>query len=564
MSYQLERPSGERIRIGTGRNEIGSGPGVDICIAEAGVAPRHAILFNVYGKLWVQTIAGTSITVNGRNQQVTTLTDGDQLRIGSTVLTVKPAVGNKEKPTLELDALEEPKPLIHTREQQMRGTGLMRQVESGVLSPGEMARYVMAFHRLTELIRSVTDRNAIISAVVELLCQLFGVKVAHYVEQREGHGIRVMGRGAGNTSVPSTNAPSHTLIRRVLEEQVSYLVCDPRPDSSSKPPGGGSGPGSMPGSDSMVAYGIQAAMAAPVPMGGDHTAALYVDTRDEWVSLGKQDLALLEAVASYLGFALEKAELYGDLDSRVKNATQELRKRAGELERRNAELKRIQSQREMLVSLLIHDIKGGLSSIRAGIELSTESLAKGKTGILGDSLDAVRQGALRIESMVGDMLDVSRLEDGALVPRRAPLPLSQLLEGIEKRWQPAAMSRRVQLQVSADKDTVILADVALLGRVLDNLVANALRFAPPNTVVELRAAIGADRTAHVAVVDHGEGIAQAERAKLFQKYGSVEGRPTGHGLGLYFCRLAVEAHGGAIEVTGKKGDNRVVFRIPAS
>lgn len=565
MSYRLDRQAGAPIVVPSGRTEIGTSPDCGIVLAGPGVAGRHAILFNVYGRLWIQANGGAIVVVNGTAQQAATLGPGDRLCIGETELTVRQPPGSA---TLELPVQVPPSDLdstsvIHSREQQMRGTGLMRRMESGALSMAEMGRYMMAFHRVSELLRSVNDRDAIVHAVVELLRELFFVHSAHYVEQRRGQSIRIISGGG-----PGGPPPSHSLIQRVLEEQVSYLVSEPRLDLG-LPPVSGATPAedqsAFPNdvsSDSMIIFGIRAAMAAPVPLGSlDVAAALYVDSRDERVKMKHEDLALLEATASYVGAALEKADLYRDLDLRVRAATDEIRTRASELERRNHELRRLQSQREMLVSLLVHDIKAGLSAIRAGAELASESFEKGRHGIVGESMAAVRQGAVRLEAMVGDMLDVSRLEDGALVPRRTPVPLRALLEAVRARWRPAATARRLEFNVEASPALVVQADAALLARVIENLVANAVRFAPLDSAIDLSARAVGEGHVEVCITDRGQGIAASERARLFEKYGRVEGRSTGHGLGLYFCRLAVEAHGGRIEIAGQAGDNRVLFRI---
>ncbi len=554
MSYRLERLDGPAIPIPSGRTEVGSAPDVGIPLVDPGVSPKHAVIFNVYGKLWIQSVGSAVVLVNGAAQQASTLKDGDQLRIGGVPLRVKHGVGGTlEIPASALPKEASPEPLIHTREEQMRGTGLMRQVESGTLGMAEMARYVMAFHRLSELVRSVNDRDGVIKSVTDLLRQVFSVKAAHYVEQRPGQSLRVMtGDGDG------ASAPSQTLIRRVFDEQVSYLVTIP----VAADPDAGTGPGDK-GSESMMVFGIRSAMAAPVPLAGGLSGALYVDTRDEKVVLRREDLALLEATASYVGAALDKAEQYIDLDQRVRSATQEVRQRNAELERRNAELRRLQSQREMLVSLLVHDIKAGLSAIRAGAELAHECVSTGRSEILGESVSAVRQGAFRLEAMVGDMLDVSRLEDGALVPRRSLVPLRATLEGVRSRWQAAASSRRLILQAEAPEGAAVHADPVLLSRVLDNLVSNALRFAPPDSTVKLLAR-PQPKACEILVIDQGEGVPDEERVKVFEKYGRVEGRSSGHGLGLYFCRLAVEAHGGTITVSGRKGDNRITFRLPSA
>jgi two-component system sensor histidine kinase BaeS len=166
--------------------------------------------------------------------------------------------------------------------------------------------------------------------------------------------------------------------------------------------------------------------------------------------------------------------------------------------------------------------------------------------------------------MTDDLLDVMRLEEGVLALRRERTDLGALVEAKLEEYQALAaeggLSLRAELPPRRIEASV---DQAVLSRVLDNLLANAIKHTPSggSVVVRLEAL---DGRVELAVADTGEGIPPEQVPRLFQKYGRVRGargeRSRGVGLGLVFCRMAVEAHGGTIEVDSTPGRGST-FRV---
>jgi signal transduction histidine kinase len=170
-----------------------------------------------------------------------------------------------------------------------------------------------------------------------------------------------------------------------------------------------------------------------------------------------------------------------------------------------------------------------------------------------------------MERMISELLDLPRLEEGKLQLRPQRIDTGTLFEEVRMAFVGAAQFRRLSLEVEASSGLVLHGDKALLTRVVENLVANALRYTPPGGRVRVEAGMEAG-TPYLAVRNDGAPIAPELRARIFDKH--VQGEQErntrkGYGLGLYFSRLAVEAHGGRIAVEDASGwPTSFVARLP--
>jgi signal transduction histidine kinase len=153
--------------------------------------------------------------------------------------------------------------------------------------------------------------------------------------------------------------------------------------------------------------------------------------------------------------------------------------------------------------------------------------------------------------MILNLLDVESLEDGRLSPSLDRLDVSELVALAVEEADLGARHRKVSLIVDAPDEGWIHGDPVLLRRVVDNLVSNAVAHSPLGGKVEIRVRVR-EEGVEVSVADEGPGVPEGFRDRVFEKYQQVELRRSGvtanRGLGLTFCRLAVEAHGGTIWV----------------
>ena len=212
----------------------------------------------------------------------------------------------------------------------------------------------------------------------------------------------------------------------------------------------------------------------------------------------------------------------------------------------------------------MHDLRSPLAAVLLNLEWLVSQADKERPE-WAESLRDCEALARRLTGMVTELLEVSRLEEGRLELRCAPLAPAQLLDEVRRQAAPLARAKRLQLETQATDGLTLSADRALLTRVLENLTANAARHAPQGGRMCLEAR-EQDGQVLLAVHNDGRAIPEEARSQLFDKFvqGSEERRArSGWGLGLYFCRLAVEAHGGSIRVEDVPGwATSFVVRLP--
>ncbi len=211
-----------------------------------------------------------------------------------------------------------------------------------------------------------------------------------------------------------------------------------------------------------------------------------------------------------------------------------------------------QRQKEETITYIVHDLQNPLASVLANTEflIGQDSLSPDLRDAGYDILEASRA----MQRMVQNLLDISRSEDGALVPNAQPIDLAELVKTIGVDMTYRLSEKKLKLETAFEtQDAKVNADPDLLRRLVENLLDNAFKYSPQNGVVELKAKLGEGDSVEFRVIDHGIGIPEEMREQVFEKYVRLEreatrGRRAGRGLGLAFCRLAVEVHGGRIWV----------------
>ncbi|MEX2406685.1 MAG: ATP-binding protein [Actinomycetota bacterium] len=220
------------------------------------------------------------------------------------------------------------------------------------------------------------------------------------------------------------------------------------------------------------------------------------------------------------------------------------------------------SLRAALFSSVTHDLRTPLASITA----SVTSLQDGDTSFTAedrrDLLETIRQEADRLNRLVGNLLDLSRMRAGALVPSTKPAAIDEVIEGVVARLQPLFARHEIHLKLRPNLPDVPI-DVVQMDQVVTNLLENAVKFSPEGTSITVSASKWQD-VVEVRVSDRGPGIAQEEREHVFEPF--VRGdqdASKGTGLGLSIGRAIVESHGGRIWIEGTAGGGTtVVFQLP--
>jgi signal transduction histidine kinase len=241
-----------------------------------------------------------------------------------------------------------------------------------------------------------------------------------------------------------------------------------------------------------------------------------------------------------------------------------------DLQKSYEQLKRLEELRDRLVHLLIHDLKGPLTSLLLGAELlishEEQPVVEEKHW---EVLRRMRQQVEYLTDMVQSLLDIARMEEGKLPLRPEALALGELVENAAAELAVPYASKGVSLRTQVPSGLPPAhGDRDLLKRVLLNLLRNALDHTPVDGRVTVGVQPGNAESLTIWIQDTGVGIPQAFHEKIFEKFGQVELREAherrGTGLGLTFCRLAVEAHGGRIWVESAEGEgSRFSFTVPS-
>jgi two-component system, NtrC family, sensor histidine kinase KinB len=223
-----------------------------------------------------------------------------------------------------------------------------------------------------------------------------------------------------------------------------------------------------------------------------------------------------------------------------------------------------------LVATVAHEFRTPLTSLRMAIHLCTEETVGPLTPKQADLLFAARDDCERLQGIVDDLLNLSRLESGRIDLHRRRMETEALVAMALDIHRTAAEQAQVTVRAEVIPGCPeVFADPDRLQLVFTNLLSNALRFAPAGSEVVVRAApADADARASVRfeVADQGPGIPREHQAGLFEKFYRVPGSPEGgSGLGLFIARGIVQAHGGQIAVDSAPGQGtRFWFTVPAA
>jgi NtrC-family two-component system sensor histidine kinase KinB len=217
-------------------------------------------------------------------------------------------------------------------------------------------------------------------------------------------------------------------------------------------------------------------------------------------------------------------------------------------------LRRFEELKNDVVATIAHEFRTPLTSLRMAVHLCTEQVAGPLTEKQAELLYAAREDCDRLQAMIDDLLDLSRIESGRVELYPLPTPSGVLAEGAVEQFKAEAEARGVRLSADAAIPEVkVLADHERVGHVFANLVGNALRHTQRDGSVILGASV-TNGAVRFTVTDTGRGIPKEYQERIFEKFFQVpESGPKGTGLGLYIAKEIVRGHGGAIGVESEPG-----------
>ena len=227
-------------------------------------------------------------------------------------------------------------------------------------------------------------------------------------------------------------------------------------------------------------------------------------------------------------------------------------------------LHRFEELRDDLVATVAHELRTPLTSLRMAVHLLAENTVGPLTAKQSELVFAAREECDRLQAIVDELLDLSRIHADRIELRVAPFDPEQLVTEALEAQHGLAAEHRVKLRSEVLPGTPQVAiDHDRLQLVFANLVANAIRHGPDDSMVTIRA-VARDHVVRFEVADQGKGVPPEYRETIFDKYVRVPDAPAGGaGLGLFISREIVHAHGGQIGVTGEPGQGATFwFTVP--
>ncbi len=216
-----------------------------------------------------------------------------------------------------------------------------------------------------------------------------------------------------------------------------------------------------------------------------------------------------------------------------------------------AELRQAQTLKDELYQMLMHDLKSPLGTMISALHILRETLPQ-EAGTARAALEAAQKAGERQTTLLENLLDLQRLRAGALPLNPEPLDIGALLHALVAQLEPRASVKTIQVEESLPPALpTIYADRMLITRVIANLLDNAYKFTPRHGKITVTAEAGPEAL-RVTVADTGPGVPGSAREAIFEKYRQIvtgeAGARDGAGLGLAFCKMALQAHGGRISV----------------
>ncbi|NPV85502.1 MAG: GAF domain-containing protein [Anaerolineae bacterium] len=229
--------------------------------------------------------------------------------------------------------------------------------------------------------------------------------------------------------------------------------------------------------------------------------------------------------------------------------------------------KAFETLREDLYATIYHDLRAPLSNIISSLDVLASVVSDCGDETMKQLVSIGTRSAERLHRLISSLLDINRLETGKSIIRPKPQRIYQLVEDSIDTVLPNAAGKEQTISRALDDGLpMVMVDEEMIRRVIINLLENAIKYSPPKTEISVGAKLH-DGWVLTWIQDHGPGIPEDAREKIFEKYTrlKIDGVPKGIGLGLSFCRLALEAHGGKIWVEGgEETGSRFMFLLPVA
>ena len=299
------------------------------------------------------------------------------------------------------------------------------------------------------------------------------------------------------------------------------------------------------------------------------TARTGLIPRELWTTLAEPQYVLVPKIMNLVAAGMIIGVLvrrwFPDLAAEMERQ-QRTEQLYAELQQTHRELQQAQEARDSLTHMIVHDMRTPLTNVITGLQ--TVQLIEETPPLAQEMVEGALHGANRLLGMVNDLLDISKMEAGEMTLACERVALSELAGEAMRLVRVLAGEKGLTLRQEFAHDLErVEADPEKLRRVLVNLLGNAIKFTPAGGTITVGTERVTEGMIRVRVCDTGPGIAPEHQERIFDKFYHVRAGPTrgvaATGLGLTFCKLAVEAHGGTIGVESAPGEGSCFwFTLP--
>lgn len=407
-------------------------------------------------------------------------------------------------------------------------SALLARARAGEAAAHKREQETRVLYELSRVIITQTDRTAVLSTICRQVRDTFGAEACD-VFLREGEGL---------VSVAWSGATQHLLNTADDRQAATRAMQEARPIAL----------GGRPGHSRPRIVGLRGrrtpAVYLPMRVSDEVIGVLRVAGHMAAHSITDDEMRLLQAFADQAALAADRARLLHEA------AQAEALQEASRL-------------KSALLATVSHDLRTPLAAIKAAVSSLLQPDMRWDPATQRELLTAVNEETDRLTRLVSDLLDLSRIEGGALRPELDWYDVAELVETVVARMEAVLSTHRLEVDVAPETGAARL-DYVQIGQVIANLIENAAKYAPAGTAIRI-AARRVEGAIEVSVTDQGPGIPPSERERVFEKFYRAPhaGRAAGTGLGLAICKGLVEAHGGHIWVEDAPGGGaRFAFTLP--
>ena len=293
---------------------------------------------------------------------------------------------------------------------------------------------------------------------------------------------------------------------------------------------------------------LQIAVIVPINIKDKLTHLLFFGAKESGEAYNQNDLEVLETIGTEVGIALENALLYQRVKRFNVKLKEEITKATARLQEQNEALQKLDKAKDEFVSIVSHQLRTPLTSIRWFTELLTGNKAKNLTLEQQEFLQQIGASNKKMIRLIDDLLDVSHIETGRkfTIIKKSFL-VDELIKEVVQESIFLITTKKLRVVNDIPETLAVSADRDKIKQVWQNLLSNAAKYTRPNKEIKIAAASETDKTIF-SIQDQGIGVPAGQQGRLFEKFFRADNAslqdPEGTGLGLYIAREIIKAHGG--------------------